>query len=339
MINPRIKPGDKVLPDDRNSLFMVRVIDTPTGQVIEHPDLFGVTQRRSAGELSRFLIVMMKEARFIGSKCPKCHQILVPAFTWHCPNPECLFCDMEEVAMPDVGVMVASPVITYFPPADMIDQVPYAQGYVYLEDDKRQATTALAVPLTTRTGVIRPGVFHRDTPVKFIFRPSSERIGQMTDVAAIPISELTPDQIAQHPLCTSDIDWSVPSAPVFEEDPVHQNNWLTQIRPALETFIDRVNNSDRCRDNLQGLNWSLTIMMAGGHVVLACSDGVLMIAEPNRTDFLVAVEDPCFLRQWMDGGSLINGMASGELWLDRKEGVPALTVLDRLPRSLRREAR
>ena len=61
--------------------------------------------QQTYGELSRFFLAL-RDCRLIGSRCPECAQVMVPAATWHCPM--CNFAEMEEVELPHRGVLAAT---------------------------------------------------------------------------------------------------------------------------------------------------------------------------------------------------------------------------------------
>ena len=88
--------------------------------------------QQTYGELSRFFLAL-REGRLIGSRCPRCGQVNVPAATWHCPT--CDFVEMEEVDLPHRGVLAATAPITIFPSASFIGDAPFARGYVDVATD------------------------------------------------------------------------------------------------------------------------------------------------------------------------------------------------------------
>lgn len=137
--------------------------------------------KHSRGEFSEFFIALRNSRKILGNRCPSCHQIICPPFETRCP--QCNFVEMQPEEMKDVGVMAASPIIAFFAPARFKDQVPYGEGYVFLEDKEgKEADTAIKVRVRSTRGMIKPGIFKKDTKVKIVF--ANERNGEMLDIFA-----------------------------------------------------------------------------------------------------------------------------------------------------------
>ena len=102
---------------------------------------------------------------------------------------------------------VARAIAQVFPLAHLVD----ATRRVMLDG----ADTALPIHVYTTKGVLTPFVFQKGTPVKVVFR--DERQGKPTDVFAVPMAELTPEQRAKTPLMESDLDVSEPPEPELGE--------------------------------------------------------------------------------------------------------------------------
>jgi hypothetical protein len=52
----------------------------------------------------------------------------------------------------------------------------------------------------------------------------------------------------------------------------------------------------------------------------------------------MSAEDPSVFSRWVRGGSLSDAVMEGLLWLPNLDAFPPLYALDRLPRSIRRDA-
>ena len=315
------------------------ILDLGDDRVLLTPRMFGVPQMVTAGEQSRWLLPMLEQAKLMGAKCPKCGQVYAPAYLEYCGNPECRLTKLELIELPDTGVLAdAEPVITLFAPARMQGKAPFAHGYVYLKNEKMKTATAMMFALETRDGVIRPGIYKADTPVKVVFKDDGERQGWVRDVFCVPQKELTKKQLAKTPLFASDIDWREPKPPVYAKNK-KQAAAMPKILDGIRTFFDGVNRSSRNKARLRAVDFKANVITGGGKFCIAARKGAISLLDKAvaKPDTTLAIKNPSVLLTWTQGKALTNLFALGELWLSNREGIRVLEDLDRLWRAAFRD--
>lgn len=256
---------------------------------------------------------------------------------------ECNFVEMHKEYVKDTGVMAASPVITLFAPSRFKDQVPFANGRVFLEDwGGRLTDTAMPIRAKTTTGSIRPGIYKKETKVKIVF--ANNREGSLLDIFALPQSELTLTQIQKTPLLESNLTWGeIPKlssqAPTQETRKV-----LARIRSDFKKLGERIVQSPRAKENLANWKRAVEVRTPAGNVYFAINDGALTVRKA-KPDLTLTVPDPEKLALWLrdsldsdnpQSPPLTDFIMDGSMWLNKSE-LETITRLDRIPRSLRRD--
>jgi uncharacterized OB-fold protein len=331
MINKDVVKGMLTLKNE--------VLEVGDQQVLLTPRMFGVPQMVTAGEQSRWLLPMWKEAKLVGARCPKCGQVYAPAYVEYCGYAPCRMAKLELIDLPDTGVIAGGdPVITLFAPARMHGKAPFAHGLVYLKNDKIDATVAMMFALQTTRGVIQPGIFKAGTKVKVVFKDDKDREGWVRDMFCLPQKELSKTQLKKSPLFASDIDWSEPKPPKYPKNP-KQAKALPKILGAVATFFDGVNRSPRNRARLKAVNFTVNVYTGGGNFAFGVKKGVIQLLPKTvgKPTTSIAVKNPAVFKGWTTGKALTNLFALGELWLANREGIRVLEDLDRLWRAAFRD--
>jgi uncharacterized OB-fold protein len=285
--------------------------------------------KRSKGELSPYFLGL-REKKIYGAKCGKCGIIRVPPFMEYCPD--CEFAKMERIEMPHTGKLIHTPPITYFAHSLFQDMAPYGRGRVLLGE----SATALPILVYTTKGVLRPGIFKRDTPIKVVFR--DERLGEPTDIFAVPISELSKEQIEKKGLQESELDWTSPQEPRIKET-AEGRNALDKALNGLSKMADGVKTSARAQHDLSGWRRVVQINTSGGPFEIKIDDGKLEVKEghSDTPDLIMVCEDPGLFSDWVElGESLTNAIIAGKLWISKNSEFQTVFKLDRVPRSLKR---
>lgn len=290
--------------------------------------------RQTYGELSRFFLAL-RDARLIGSRCGKCKQVMVPAVTWHCPD--CNFAEMSEVELLHRGVLAATAPITIFPSASFIGDAPFCRGYVDVATDAPVATF-LPSRLRTTTGLPRPGLFVKGLALALVFE--DERIGSIRDIFWVPVSEVPPALLGKKPLLASDLSFETPPMPQVTREAASEKA-LAGALAAIRSMADKVEKSPRAQKDLASRTHAIGIRTGGGDFALYVAAGRIRVEEglPARPDFVMVTADPAVFTRWVADGSLTDAAVEGSLWLPHKEAFAVLPVLDRLPRSVRRDMR
>ncbi len=288
--------------------------------------------RQTYGELSRFFLAL-REARLIGSRCPRCRQVNVPAATWHCPD--CDFAEMEEVELPHRGVLAATAPITIFPSASFLGDAPFARGYVDVAVDAPIASF-MPARLATTTGLPRPGIFVRGVELKLVFE--DQRAGSIRDVFWVPMSEVPPALREARPLLASQLDFARPRAPSVSRGEAAEKA-LAEAMAALQELCAGVARSPRAQKDLAGREHRIGVSTGGGDLAVHVASGRLRVEPglPREPDFVMVAQEPEVLARWVADGSLTDAAVEGKLWLPHKEAFEVLPILDRLPRSVRRD--
>ncbi len=290
--------------------------------------------QQTYGELSRFFLAL-REGKLLGARCRKCKQVLVPASTWHCPT--CDFVEMEEVDLPHRGVLAATAPITIFPSASFIGEAPFARGYVDVATDARIASF-LPSRLRTTTGLPRPGIFVKGVELKLVFE--DDRIGAIRDIFWVPMSEVPARLRQKKPLLASALNFKNPPAPKVRKSR-EAAAALGEALAAMRALAGKVTKSPRAQKDLGGRKHVLGVTTGGGGFTLKIEKGALRVAADlaKKTDFVLVAEDPAVFSRWVADGSLTDAAVEGKLWLPSREAFGVLPILDRLPRSVRRDVK
>lgn len=288
--------------------------------------------RQTYGELSRFFLAL-REGRLIGSTCPRCKQVNVPAATWHCPT--CDFVEMQEVELPHRGVLAATAPITIFPSASFIGDAPFARGYVDVATDAPIASF-LPSRLRTTTGMPRPGIFVKGVELKLVFE--DERAGSIRDIFWVPMSEVPSKLRERKPLLASQLDFAKPRPPAVERSKLGEKA-LGEALAAMRALAAKVKKSPRAQKDLAGRRHGIGVKTGGGPFAIQVSASGLRVEAglPDHADFVMVAQDPAVFARWVADGSLTDAAVEGKLWLPHKEAFAVLPILDRLPRSVRRD--
>lgn len=290
--------------------------------------------QQTYGELSRFFLAL-RDGRLIGSRCGTCKQVMVPASTWHCPT--CNFAEMTEVDLPHRGVLAATAPITIFPSASFIGDAPFARGYVDVAVDAPIATF-LPSRLRTTTGLPRPGIFVKGVELKLVFEDT--RIGSIRDIFWVPMSEVPAKLRNKKPLFASALNFETPPAPAVKRSKAGEKA-LKDALAAMKTLAGKIGKSPRAQKDLSGRTHAIGIKTGGGDFrLLVASSGIRVEAGlPKKPDFVMVTQDPGVFTRWVADGSLTDAAVEGNLWLPHKVAFGILPILDRLPRSVRRDVK
>ncbi len=313
---------------------------------LQRNDAMFTGMKHSQAEFSDFFLALRDEGRILGRRCPQCKHVIVPPFMTRCPA--CNFVEMEPVYLKDVGVMVATPVITVFAPSRFKGQEPFGTGRVFLETASGKLTdTAILIRVRTTQGTIRPGIYKKGTAVKLAFR--DQRAGEILDLFAVPQSELTEAQIAKSPLLESEIEWGKISQLQVGSPTPETQAAVQQIRTHFRELTTLVSGSPRATANLANWRRTVTLRTGGGSLSFAVEDGKLRLLDQTRddADLILWLKDPRVLLEWLRDSTerlgedvkspaLTDLVIDGTLVLNKPE-LETITRLDRVPRSLRRD--
>ena len=288
--------------------------------------------QQTYGEHSRFFLAL-KEGRLIGAQCTKCAQVMVPAATWKCPM--CNFAEMKEINLPHKGVLAQTAPITIFPSQSFIGQAPFCRGYV---DVALNAKVASFLPsrLRTTTGIPRPGIFVKGIELKLVF--VKERVGSILDMFWVPMSEVPKNLQTKEPLLENELNFESPKLPKVKLNAEFKPVCASLVK-SLKEMSANIAKSPRAQQNLAGKKFSIGVKTGGGDFSLNIDKSKMAVAAgiSKKTDFVLVADNPQVFLKWIKDGSLTDAVIEGELWLPSREAFIILPMLDRLPRSLRRD--
>lgn len=330
-----IPKGQPALPVDFNLESEVSEIEGRDGETYLQFTTHMVTfYKQTYGEHSRFFMAL-RDGRLIGAHCSQCKQVMVPAATWHCPN--CNFAEMTEIDLPHRGVLAYTAPITIFPSASFLGDAPFARGYV---DVATEAPIASFLPsrLRTTTGLERPGIFVKWIELKLVFE--DVRQGSIRDIFWVPMTEVPLGLRDKKPLLASELDFTTPEPPAVHKDAV-KTAALEEAITAMRRLAEDVGKSRRAQADLAGRQHLVGVNTGGGDFSISVADSRLSIVEglSAGAEHTLVADDPAIFTRWVHDGSLTDAAVEGTLWLPHKEAFQLLPVLDRLPRSTRRDLR
>jgi uncharacterized OB-fold protein len=323
--------AEKVIPLHMIPDQLSEVVEKAGERFLQCNEAMFTFYKRSKGEFSKFFLSIQEKKVILGAKCPECGLVRVPPFVECCPD--CDFAELESVEMPDVGVMNSTPPITYFAHSLFAHMVPFGRGRVILDG----ADTAMPIQVYTTKGVLTPRVFSRGTKVKVVFR--SERLGRPTDMFAVPLDELTPQQQAKKGLEESELDFSSPIEPEIPQGDTAAREATAATVARLKKVAPNVEQSPRASKDLKDWRRRIAVKTSGGSFGLVIDDGKLEVsdAEPSSPDLVMVTEKASLLDDWLDAKeSLTNAIIKDILWISVNKELTTIFKLDRLPRSLRR---
>ena len=323
----------RVIPEHFNPPVASEVIEVDGVPYLQTNEGMFTFYKRTKGEFSRYFLALRDEMKILGVRCPECGTVRVPPFALMCPD--CEFAAMETVEMPDQGVMNSTPPVTYFAHSLFQSWVPFGRGRVVLEG----ADTALPIHVYTTRGVLTPFIFEKGTPVKVVFR--DERQGKPTDIYAVPMAELSPEQQAKTPLMESDLDFSEPPEPELGEASDEDREAFARAVEMLRELSSGVAQSPRARHNLAGWRRRIEVKTPAGALELLIDDGSLEVVEGGSgqpADLVMQCRESQLLVDWMSfKEALTNAIITGRLWISINREFTTIFKLDRLPRSVRRD--
>lgn len=287
---------------------------------------------RSMGDFSAFFLALKNDKKILGCKCTKCGIVRVPPFVTHCPT--CNFAPTTQVEVGQSGKMLSSPAITYFANALFLDKAPFARGRVTLKG----ADTAMSVMLYTTTGILTPGLIKKGDEVKILFK--NNRVGEISDIFAIPENELTAKQRAKNGLLESEINWSKPKEPKYGKPSEKEKANYKKCLKELVSLAKEMNESKRARKAVEGWKRKIAVKTKTGEFAMIIDDGNFKIEDKkvSSPDFVMACEDAQVL---LDGlnykGAVTDSVVMKKLWISKNVEFNTIFKLDRLARFLVRE--
>jgi hypothetical protein len=142
------------------------------------------------------------------------------------------------------------------------------------------------------------------------------------------------------PLLASALNFETPPAPAVKRSKAAEKA-LGDALAAMRTLAGKISKSPRAQKDLSGRTHAIGIKTGGGDFTLRVASSAIRIEEglPKKPDFVMVTKDPGVFTRWVADGSLTDAAVEGNLWLPHKEAFGVLPILDRLPRSVRRDVK
>jgi uncharacterized OB-fold protein len=333
------RPGDYVIPHEAIPEVMSRISVSPEDEFVcvERTEPMFTTYWASAGELSPFFLAVMKEKKIIASRCPKCNMIICPPYMTRCPScqqKDFSFVDMETgIEMPQVGYMLGTPPITVFANARFARYAPFGRGRVILGESQ----SALPIQVFTTTGFLKPGIFQRGTQVKIIFR--KVRMGFSTDYFAVPLDEVPEKLRDKNGVEETALKWKTQEIAEPQPTDAYKKTFSKALQ-AVTKFVSAIPKSPRAQRDLKNWTRKIQVKTGGGKFGLLLDKQRIRLAKEkvSRPDLTLVMEDPAQLTGWTQGDSLVNMIRMGFAGVSNLQDMETIFKLDRLHRSMRRDA-
>lgn len=333
------REGDYIIPHEAIPEVMSRISIYPEDKsvCVERTEPMFTTYWASAGELSPFFLAVMKEKKIIGSRCPKCQMVICPPYMTRCPacqNEDYSFVNLETgIEMPQVGYMLGTPPITVFANARFARYAPFGRGRVILGDSQ----SALPIQVFTTTGFLKPGIFKRGTEVKIIFR--KERMGFSTDYFAVPLEEVPEKLRGKNGVEETALKWKTQEIAEPQVTDAYKKQFSKALQ-AVTKFVGAIPKSPRAQRDLAKWTRKIQVKTGGGKFGLLLDKQRIKVVPGSvpRPDLTLVIEDPAHLLGWTSGDSLVNMIRTGLIGMSNLQDMETIFKLDRLPRSIRRDA-
>jgi uncharacterized OB-fold protein len=333
------RAGEYVIPHEAIPEVMSRITVFPEDKVVclERTEPMFTTYWASAGEISPFFLAVMKEKKIIGAQCPKCKMVICPPYMMRCPvcqKEDFSLVDLEVgLELPQVGWMLGTPPITVFANARFARYAPFGRGRVILGESQ----SALPIQVFTTTGFLKPGIFQRGTKVKIIFRKF--RMGFSTDYFAVPLAEVPERLRDKNGVEETQLTWKSQELAEPKVTDSYKKPFSTLL-VAVGKFVKEIPKSPRAQRDLTNWTRKIQVQTGGGKFGLILDKQRIKVVKERipRPDLTMVVEDPKYLVEWTKGESLVNMIRMGYAGISNLQDMETIFKLDRLHRSIRRDA-
>jgi hypothetical protein len=235
--------------------------------------------------------------------------------------------------MPQVGWMLGTPPITVFANARFARYAPFGRGRVILGESQ----SALPIQVFTTTGFLKPGIFQRGTKVKIIFRKN--RMGFSMDYFAVPLDEVPEKLRDKNGVEETALKWKSTEISEPQVTDAHKKQFSKMLQ-AVTKFVSAIPKSPRAQRDLANWSRKIQVKTGGGKLGLILDKQRIKVVKEKvpRPDLVLVLEDPAHLVGWTNGDSMVNMIRMGFAGINNLQDMETVFKLDRLPRSIRRDA-
>jgi len=210
---------------------------------------------------------------------------------------------------------------------------PFGRGRVILGESQ----SALPIQVFTTTGFLKPGIFKAGTKVKIIFR--KQRMGFSTDYFAVPLDEVPEKLRDKDGVEGTALKWR--SLEISEPKITDEfRKQFPKILQAVTKFVGAIPKSPRAQRDLANWTRKILVKTGGGKLGLVLDKQKIKVVKDKipRPDLVLVMDDPANLVGWTKGGSIVNLIRTGAAAVNNLQDMETIFKLDRLPRSVRRDA-
>jgi hypothetical protein len=142
----------------------------------------------------------------------------------------------------------------------------------------------------------------------------------------------------KEPLLASELAFESPPLPEVKVSKEFEITFKSAIA-SVQELAEKVKRSQRAQNDLKDRKHSIAVKTGGGNFSILIDKGYLKVIPEllKKCDFTMVANDPQIFTNWVNDGSLTDAAVEGTLWLPSKEAFTVLPILDRLPRSIRRD--
>jgi hypothetical protein len=195
----------------------------------------------------------------------------------------------------------------------------------------------LPIQVFTTTGFLKPGIFQRGTKVKIIFRKN--RMGFSTDYFAVPLDEVPEKLRDKNGVEETALKWKSTEISDPQVTDAHKKQFSKMLQ-AVTKFVSAIPKSPRAQRDIANWTRKILVKTGGGKFGLLLDKQKIKVVKDkvSRPDLVLVVEDPAHLIGWTNGDSLVNMIRMGFAGISNLQDMETIFKLDRLPRSIRRDA-
>jgi hypothetical protein len=184
---------------------------------------------------------------------------------------------------------------------------------------------------------LKPGIFQRGTKVKIIFRKN--RMGFSTDYFAVPLDEVPEKLRDKNGVEETALKWKSTEISEPQVTDAHKKQF-PKLLQAVSKFVGAIPKSPRAQRDIANWTRKILVKTGGGKFGLLLDKQKIKVVKDkvSRPDLVLVVEDPAHLIGWTNGDSLVNMIRMGFAGINNLQDMETIFKLDRLPRSIRRDA-
>ena len=173
--------------------------------------------------------------------------------------------------------------------------------------------------------------------MKIIFRKF--RMGFSTDYFAVPLDEVPEKLRDKNGVEETALKWKSLGVSEPQVTDAYQKQFPKSLQ-AVSKFVAAIPKSPRAQGDLKNWARKIQVKTGGGKLGLILDRQRIKVVKEKipRPDLILVVDDPTHLMGWTKGDSLVNMIRTGFAGINNLQDMETIFKLDRLHRSIRRDA-